>query len=296
MVGGYIIDINLKENFIMIKNIIGLGAAGCNIADEFSKISPDYKCFKIDVGLSKSIKTFPLKRYAEPEDYENNPPKLKAFFKNINNDVLFCLGGSGDVSNAALVILEQLQHCKISVLYIKPDLSFLGAQEMLQENLVFGVLQELARSGVFERLYIVSNLCIEEALDGLPMIGYFEKINEAIVSTFHMINVLKQMKPVVATESLPPQGARISTFGIVDVEKNIDRPFFSLDTVTDIVYLYAYNQKVLESKKNLLVDTKTAIKRRIGDEKKRVTFNVYATNYEQVYAYFIGHTSLIQTN
>lgn len=280
----------------MIKNVVGLGAAGCNIADVFSKTSSNYKCYKLDVGLSKSGKSFPLKEHNTPEEYEINPPKLKTFFKNISGDVLFCVGGSGDVSNATLVILEQLKHCKISVLYVKPDLSFLGVQEKLQENMVFGVLQELARSGVFERLYIVSNPHIEEALGGLPMIGYFEKINEAIVSTFHMINTLKQMKPVAATEAIPPLGARISTFGFTDAKKNVDHPFFPLDMVTDIVYLYAYNQQILESKKNLLTEVKTAIRERVGEEKKRVTFNVYATNYDEIFVYFLGHTSIVQTN
>ena len=280
----------------MIRNVVGLGSAGCNLADEFAKTSSSYKCYKLDVGLQKSGKCFPLKEYETPEEYEANPPKLRTFFKNISGDVLFCVGGSGDVSNATLVILEQLQHCKISVLYVKPDLSFLGSREQLQENMVFGVMQELARSGVFERLYIISNPHVEEALGGVPMIGYFEKINEVIVSTFHMINTLRQMKPVAAMESAPPLGARISTFGFVDLEKNVDRMFFPLDMVSDMVYFYAYNQEILESKKNLLTEVKEAIKNRVGDEKKRVTFNVYATNYEQNFVYFLGHTSIVQTN
>lgn len=280
----------------MIKNVVGLGSAGCNLADEFAKVSANYKCYKLDVGLQKSNRQFPLREHSTPEGYEQNPPKLKTFFKNISGDVLFCVGGSGDVSNATLVILEQLKHCKINVIYVKPDLSFLGVQEKLQENMVFGVLQELARSGVFERLYLVSNPHIEEALGGLPLVGYFDKINEAIVSTFHMINTLKQMKPVAATEATPPLGARISTFGITDVENNEDRPFFPLDTLTDIVYLYAYNQSILESKRNLLTEVKTAIKERVGEGKKRVTFNVYATNYDEIFVYFLGHTSIVQTN
>lgn len=280
----------------MIRNIVGLGNAGCNIADAFSKTDSQYKIYKLDVGLKKTIKSFPLKMYENPEDYEKYPPKLKTFFKSITGDVLFVIGGSGNVSNASLAILEQLKHCTIHVLYVKPDLSFLGLQAKLQENMVFGVLQELARSGVFKRLFIVSNPHIERALGGIPLIGHHGKINEVIVSTFHMINTLRRLKPVSCTGAPPPVGARISTFGFVDLEKNKDYMFFPLDTITDMVYLYTYNQEILESKKNLLSEIKTNIKTRVGEEKKRVTFNVYATNYKDSFVYFLGHTSVIQTN
>lgn len=280
----------------MITNIVGLGSAGCNIVDGFAKTSTVYKCYKLDVGLQKASNSFPLTEYAKPEEYEENPPKLKNFFRKIKNEVLFCLGGSGDVSNATLVILEQLKHCKISILYIKPDVSFLSMKEKLQENMVFGVLQELARSGVFERIYITSNPHIEKTLGGLPMIGYYEKINEALISVFHMINSLKKVKPVISTENIPPDGARISTFGFVNTEQNKDFDFFPLDQPTDIVYFYTYNQNTLETKTNLLTEIRDSIKNKNLNEEVRTTFGVYASNYDNSFVYSLKHTSLIQGN
>ena len=47
--------------------IIGLGNAGCNIADEFAKY-PQYSAYKFDVGLKKTKTSYPLKQYEKLEE------------------------------------------------------------------------------------------------------------------------------------------------------------------------------------------------------------------------------------
>ena len=79
--------------------IIGLGNAGCNIADEFAKY-PQYSIKKIDVGLEKTKTTFPLKEYEKIEDYEEKLPTLQHFFRGIRGDILFVVGGGGKISSA----------------------------------------------------------------------------------------------------------------------------------------------------------------------------------------------------
>ena len=144
-----------------MKTIIGLGQAGCNIAEKFKK-HPQYKVYKIDVGLENEANSYALERQESPELYESKCPNLKTFFKEVSNDVLF-ITSSGDVSGASLRILEQLKKKTIvSVLYIKPDLSLLPEIKNLQENLVFRVLQEYARSAVFEKIYLVDNMLLTD--------------------------------------------------------------------------------------------------------------------------------------
>ncbi len=73
-------------------NVIGLGQAGCNIADALSKYS-QYKIYKIDVGIEsdfdfaeqygeaeESKRVYKIKHQKGPEEYEKNVPSMKAFF------------------------------------------------------------------------------------------------------------------------------------------------------------------------------------------------------------------------
>ena len=50
-------------------SIIGLGAAGCRIADKFSQY-PQYDIYKMDVGLKRTPRTYGIKKASTPEEFE----------------------------------------------------------------------------------------------------------------------------------------------------------------------------------------------------------------------------------
>ena len=272
--------------------IIGLGNAGCNIVDKFAKFS-QYLTYKLDVGLPRTPTTFPLKQHEKFEDYEEKMPSLKTFFKEVEGEILFVVGGSGKVSSAALSILQYLKKHKINILYIKPEFSLLNNSQIQLERLVYNVLQEYTRSGVFERMYIVSNEEVAQIVGGISIKNYHEKINEMIVSTIHMINVYKNNESVTDTFCDLPVGTRLTTIGMSDLEKNVDNLFFSLDNVTDVVYYYAYNKDKLELDFELMSKIKTAVSNKKEDG-VRVTYGIFETNYEQDYIYCLNHSSVIQ--
>ena len=272
--------------------IIGLGNAGCAIADKFAKY-PQYKTYKLDVGLKRTPTTYPIKAYKKIEDYEEKCPTFSKFFKDVSGEILFALGGGGKVSSASLAILKRLKHCDINLLYIKPDLTFLGAEAKILHNMAFGIFQEYARSGVFKRLYLVDNDVLEGILPEVSVKNYYNNLNEAIVSTIHMINFFNYNKSVTDTFSDLPIGTRISTIGFVEPEKNTDKMFFSLDNVTDVVYYYAYNKEKLEEGGRLFSEIKNSIKEKFGED-VRVTYGIFETNYEQDYIYCMKHTCVIQ--
>jgi hypothetical protein len=275
-----------------VDTIIGLGNAGCNIVDKFAKYS-QYITYKLDVGMPMTPTTFSLERFQNIEDYEEKCPDLGSFFNEVTDEILFVIGGGGRISSAALSILKQLKNHKINILYIKPDVSFLGQQSLMLDNLVFNVLQEYARSGVFERLYVVDNACIEKAIPAVSVKNYYDNLNDAIVSTFHMINVFNHIESVTDTFSDLPAGARISTVGFLDPKKNLDKMFFYLDNVSDIVYYYAYNKVKLETENNLFGDIRNSLKRKM-EPGVRVSYGIFETDYEEDYVYCINHTSVIQ--
>jgi len=270
--------------------VIGLGEAGCNIADEFAKYS-QYKIYKIDNGLDglKQEGVYDMPWQDSTERYEEKCPDMTNFFRGLSGDVLFVLGGSGNISGAALTILEHIKHCNINILYIRPDLDSINIIKQRQEWVVFNVLQEYARSGVFERIYLVDNSKVEQALGNVPVIGYYDKLNSVIVSSLHMINVYNHIGSVVNTFSKPLAGRRISTIGFYDTKNNENNLFYSLDNVGEMRYYYAINREKLETDGDILKKVREQIK---GDTE--ASYGIFATNYEQDYVYTVAHSSEIQ--
>jgi hypothetical protein len=274
--------------------IIGLGSAGCNLVDSFSAYS-QYKLYKIDEGLKgykkNGIYALPLRSTAE--EYEATCPNMKSFFKDVSGDILFVISGAGKVASASLRILEHLKHCRVNILYIKPDLDFLGEPSLKREKLVRSVLQEYTRSGVFERMYIVDNRLVESALGSVPVAGYYDALNKYIASVFHMINVYTHIEPVFGNRQDAVESARISTIGLVDMDKDEDRVFLEFDLVRQKDYFYGVNQERAQTDGALKKKITESAKKRL-DENTKVTYSVYTTQYEEDHGFCVYHTSKIQ--
>ena len=274
-------------------NVIGLGQAGCNIADMLS-VYPQYKTYKIDVGV-EGTRCYDVKRQKGPEEYEKNVPSMKTFFRGIKGETLFVIGGSGHISAMCLRVMEQIKDkCEISVLYIRPELSLLSKTKSLHERATFNVLQEFARSGLLKVLYLASNINLENILGNVPIIGYNNKINELLVSTIHMINVFKNSEPVMGKIEEPSEICRIATFGISEIEEGEEKFFFSLDNTTERCYIYGINEERLATEGGLKKKIISRIKSTSSEESIQVSFGVFPTNYQQDYCYTLNYTSIVQ--
>ena len=276
-------------------NIVGLGQAGCNIADSLSGYS-QYKIYKIDVGI-EGTRCYNVPKQAGPEEYEDNVPPMKTFFRGIKGETLFVIGGSGSISAMCLRIMEQIKDkCELSVLYIRPDTSLLSKNKTLQERATYSILQQFARSGLLKMLYLVSNTNLENILGDVPIIGYIDKINELLVSTVHMINVFKNSKPVMGKIEDPQEASRIATFGISDIEGNEEKSFFSLDRAKEKCYIYSINEERLKTEGDLRKKIVSTVKAQAETEDLKVSFGVFPTNYQQDYCYILNYTSIIQSD
>jgi hypothetical protein len=275
-------------------NVIGLGQAGCNIAECFKQYS-QYKVFKIDTGLEKSKGVYALEHQSVPEVYENKFPNLKqTLLKGVKGQTLF-ITSCGFVSGASLRLLEQINNkCDISVLYIRPDIDNLSKEKIFQNNMLFNVFQEYARSGVFERFYIVENLKVADIIGDVPVREYFNQINQVISTTIHMINVFENSKAVMNTLFDPTATARISTFGLVDYESGEEKTFFDLDMPREKRYYYAIPEEILSSDGGLVKKIKKQVKNNVEHDKMRNSYAIYSTNYETPYVYYISNSTLIQ--
>tara|TARA_R110000824_G_scaffold7868_3_gene35516 strand:+ start:4102 stop:4941 length:840 start_codon:yes stop_codon:yes gene_type:complete len=274
-------------------NIIGLGSAGCGVADALSKY-PQYKIFKIDVDI-EGDQCYNIPILETAEEYENHKfPKIHKFFKGMEGKTFFVVGGSGKISCCSLRILEKIKNLPISIIYIKPDYDLLNKVQKMQDRVVFGVLQEYARSGVFDEIYLISNSSLDSVLGGAPVIGYYEKLNEVFATTFHMINISNNTKPVIGKIEKPKTTNRIVTIGIFDAEKNEEKMFFSLDKPREKCYIYSISEDKLKTDSNLFNRLKTQIKSKTLKD-LNVTYSIFSTDYEYDLGYIVERTSYIQT-
>jgi len=274
-------------------NIIGLGKAGCAIAEKFNQY-PQYKVFQIDVG-KEGARCYNVKEQAGPEEYEKNTPSFKRLFSKTSGETLFILGGSGNISAMCLRIMEQLKDkCDIDVLYIQPDRDLLPSVRKMHEKVTYNVLQEYARSAAIRRIYLVSNLHVENILGDVPIMGYYDKLNDLIVSTFHMINVFKNSTSIMGGLRDPGETRRISTVGIYDMEKDEEKFFFSLDTIRETCYIYGVGERRLREDGSLHKTIVTQMKGKTNDETPNVSFGVFPTNYDTDYGYVIAYSPNIQ--
>ena len=166
--------------------IVGLGSAGCNIA-EFFKKQNKYEVVLLDEGKG-------IKKCSSVEEYDNidYKPRKKAI-KSASEGFLFVCG-SGKVSGATLRILEALKHVKMTVVYIVPDLENSTLKQRKRNKVHFNILQQYARSGMINEFMLFDNKKLLELMGHGTIYKYYDKINEYIYTIIHTLNYCKNVK------------------------------------------------------------------------------------------------------
>ncbi len=274
-----------------MESLIGLGQAGCNIVSLLKNHSV-YNDFYIDTGIN-GARHICLPKYENIEDYDTNESSFKSNKKKINQKVHFFMAGCGKVSGASLRMLEQIKGHDLSICYIKSDPQSIGSVATRRERVSFNVLQQYARSGLFNDLVLVDNLSLESVIGDVPLIGYYDRLNELLSSTYHMINVYKNSKPIMGSPDERGQISRISTIGILDTNTGAEKLFYPLEMITEKTYFFAFNEEKLKTDGTLGKKIKQIMAEKL-DKGIKTSYNVYTTQYEQDYGYCVARTSVIQ--
>lgn len=265
--------------------IVGLGKAGCNIASLFKK-DKQYDVFSYDSG--KNIKT-----QDSVEGYENNPPKLNNKILKTNKKVWFIVSGAAKVAGCTLQMLQQIKDKDINVVYIYPDKLTSSNASIRRGRVVFNVLQQYARSGLLNCVYLVSNDTMFENFGSGSIIDYYGKINDVIHSTINFINYYDNTDPVFGTKAEFKDFSRIRTFGLVDLEKNEENLFFSLDNITETCYNYSISEREIKESDQIL--SLIQKKQEVLKLNKTITsFRIYTTNFENNFCHMVAATHFIQ--
>ena len=270
--------------------IVGLGKAGCNIAKAFSKF-PQYETYGIDTSKDADIT---IKKRNSHEDYDKSFPSLKRKLKFTDNDVYVVTAGAGQISGGVLRLLEQIKNNRITVIYIQADLTLASEVQKMQEKIVSNVLQEYARSGVIEAIWLIDNQMVEVGIGDVPIMGYYDILNQAIVNLVHMINVFKNSEPVIGNFIEPSRLSRIATIGLLDVEESEEKWFSDLTNPRDVVYYYGINEEQLKEDGTLFKKITDYVKAQVVTG-VNVSYGVFKTTYDQKYCYCIKYSSMVQS-
>ena len=172
-----------------MKNILALGNAACDIVAELEKYDI-YKIYRICNQDREEKNTYIIPELDSAEEYENlNILSKIKFLKSIKDEITFFVCGASKSSALSLKLLESLhkKDLKIKVVYFHPETEFLSEDQVLQEKTVRSVLQEYARSGLFEDITMVCNKTLEGFTESINVFDYYKQINSVFCDSYHMV-------------------------------------------------------------------------------------------------------------
>ena len=189
--------------------------------------------------------------------------------------------------------VEQIKDKSIEVFYIKPDIELLTGIPKLVENVMFGVLQQYARSGLFKNFTIISNLDIEKNLDNISIKSYYDSLNSTIFSTVHYLNFFKYTEPEIGQISRPSDANRIRSVGILDINNIKENWLFELDTPREICYYICIKDEKLETQAGLHKQIVDKLKSKPRNAYRKISYGIWETHLQD-FGFCVAHTNVIQ--
>tara|TARA_Y100000592_G_scaffold101100_1_gene185425 strand:- start:4026 stop:4871 length:846 start_codon:yes stop_codon:yes gene_type:complete len=273
-------------------NVIGLGQAGCNIAKLFEKYSyynvilfdsvPEYKNMKNHYFIPKQ---------ASVELYDANPINVRP--KMNGDEIMFFVCGSGKVSGCTLWLLEQFKNKKITVYYIIPEVELLDNKAKLRNKAHLMILQQYARSGMFDRICLIENRKMKEIIGKVSIIKYYQKMNDYLVNIIHMLNVFKNTDTAFDTFQQNLNTCRITTISAYDIDNKEEKTLFSLKNINQIKYFFGINRLRIEEDENL-IDEVTSISTTCSSSECLTSYGIFETSYDHDICFVVKSTAEIQ--
>jgi hypothetical protein len=266
--------------------VLGIGEAGKNIASLVPQIS-NLKAVCVDTDS-----VVPKKK--THEDYEKCGGTV---FKKLklpkDKDVTVVLSGAGKISAITLSLLEKIKDRNITVVFIDPDPFMLSKTQKMQNKVVFNILQQYARSGLFDSIYIFSNKNVEDFVGTAAISNMYEKINSTVANFIASLYWFENVDPIIGSIHEPKDISRIRTVSLCEVYDDKEQVFYDLNNTTETSFYYSVSENFIESEENFL----TKIKERVILYKEReidCTFGVWQNESDHSFVYSIKYTHHIQ--
>jgi len=271
-------------------NLVGIGTGGSQIVRKLSSYGV-YDCLTIDSedhSKIQNVEHIQINKQKEFKDYEELT-ELDIRAKVSHNVVNVFLFGGGKTTGSLLKILEKIKDKEITINYVRPEKNFLSNKQILRERATFGILQEMARSGVFCRI----NLYEVDAILKLSEVSFLEKkefIADTIAQIFHMINWAKRDGGLFSNIEDPSEQNRICSFGIINPETAEEILYFPLDSQRETCYYFFMNQEALGTPGVI-----EKINNQIKLKNEQSSFKIIKSDWETNHIYLETFTNIIQT-
>tara|TARA_B100001248_G_C27385202_1_gene459247 strand:- start:1598 stop:2434 length:837 start_codon:yes stop_codon:yes gene_type:complete len=276
-----------------VYSVIGIGGVGCRIAKCFSEY-PQYNVICVDDQSSGIKDQIIVPKQKTSEEYEESFKNLtKAKKDKIKDNVVVVLCGASLVSSIALRLLYQIRNKNITVICVRPEQDLMGDTKQSQEKVIYSVLQEYTRSGIFDRIYLTSNSQMDSLVEDASIKEYYPAINKMIASVFHMVMVFDHQDPVISNFSNTNEARRICTLGILDIEKSTETLFFPFEDAMETRLYYGISKETLKSDKSLQRNIIKLIKDK-NKELCKYSYGVYETQYDWDFCYTKYFSSKVQ--
>ena len=263
--------------------VIGLGQAGAEICSKIGHI----RTIVVDGGKN-------LPKCSTHEEYEASVPKMANKLKlGKEQDIWLIVAGAGNVSGVVLALLEQLKNRTVNVVHITSDPILLTKTKKKQEKVVYNVLQEYARSGMIDGLWLISNQQIQSWVGEDSIGSYYDKINDAIANFISNVAWFENNPPFMGSLFEAKEISRIKTVSLGDPNKNEENLYFLLDNITETCYYYSISEEDQENKPELLKSIRAKISNDVSNNIES-SFGIWKNTSGLSYFYSIKYTHYIQ--
>jgi hypothetical protein len=270
---------------------------GCAVAEEFSE-HPEYRIYKIDSNISERG-SLSLGEFGDMQEYEEglDLQAVDVYLRSIKkeDEVLLIMGGGEPITGTVLKILRSIRDAQLNVLYVCPERSMISEVEKRDDKIAFHVVQEYARSGVINNVFLVDKGSIEAMVGDVSITDYERSLCHLISYTVAMINYFQHTKPILKNGVAPLPWAKIGAFGISSLDEGHQlQMMFPLKNVADLHFYYGFPRDELDSDPTLM----KKIKQHTGSyrtDSKSTSFSVYPTTFEKPMVLAVAYSSAIQS-
>lgn len=277
--------------------VIGLGKTGCAIAEEFTTY-PEYRVYKIASEIEERG-SLSLGVHGDMEQYEKqvDQDEVAIYLRSIkaSDEVLFIVEGADPIVGSALRVLETIKDAKISILYICPDRQMSSNTQRRDDRISFNVLQEYARSGAIERIFLLDKPTVERLVGDVPIEQYEKSLSYFISYTIAMVNYFNHTDSILEQTISPANISRLTTVGVSSLEDGSRDAIllFPLEDITDLHFFYGIPEIDLAEDSSLIGRIKSHAKSH-KTEGVSTSFSVHKTTLDKTIVLCVAYSNKIQ--
>lgn len=271
-----------------MKSIVAIGEQAFYFADSLSSY-PEYNIY----SFANTKAEFKLPVFTQAERYEEPIDGLKEYLATSSNEIICVVSGGEPVSLSTLVILEELKEKDIEVVYLMPNKQLLNEGKTRINNLVYGVLQEMTRSGVFKRFYLFELELVRKIMTKTALSEIQKSIAENCARHYHTYKWLASQEAVFSLEEEPSEKCVISSISYCDFDLTTESELGMIRFTREQEVLYGLSENKIKEDTELY----DKVMKSFTDFKKedvKSSFKVFPVPYEEDIIYVRNSTSAPQ--